>query len=392
MISLRRALFSLLIINLCIISLTGCASKSEYEALQSEITSLREENTGLGAQLQKIQLNLDEMQSKYNALKADYESLKSEYEVVSKELTEIKEVPVSMEQVTLNYSWTYGGLEWTWDIQMPLQLYEYYQELPRPPTTNYSVYVTHPLDDIYVDSLVNKIKEAALLQGYDEFQTVEFAITFVQSLPYTADSVTTLFDEYPRYPLETLVDKGGDCEDTSILLVSLLYSMGYDTVLIMFPEHCAVGVLGGEGIYGTFWDYEGKKYFYIETTDIGWSIGQLPVECEGVAAQIYGMSPTPILTHSWRAEPAGTVIKLEVTIENLGSDTAHDVYVVAGFDAGEDMLWNSEESELFQLVINQSTTVTLFLKPPVNEHTRLVIQIVDDGYAVETSYSEWFDT
>jgi len=396
-----------------VISLTGCVSKSEYEALQSEITSLEEENIGLRNQIQVIQSNLDEMQSTYSVIEADYESLQSaynvlkteydiiqtdyenlkiEYGIVSQELGEIKKIPVSTEQVALHYVWTYGGLEWTWDLEAPLQLYKDYQELPRPPTTNYSVYVTHPWDDIYIADLASDIKEAAHLQGYDEFQTVEFAITFVQSLPYTADSVTTPFDEYPRYPLETLVDRGGDCEDTSILLASLLYSMDYDTVLITPPEHCAVGILGGEGIYGTFWEYEGKQYFYIETTGTGWSIGELPPEYQDAKADVYGMIPTPILTHNWTAEAVGTSIKMEVTVENLGTAIAHDVYVFAGFDASNDRVWNSEESQLFQLGVSQSTTVTLFLKPPVDEHTRLVVQIVDDVYAVETSHSEWVDT
>ncbi len=29
---------------------------------------------------------------------------------------------------------------------------------------------------------------------------------------------------------------------------------------------------------------------------------------------------------------------------------------------------------------------------PANKHTRLIVNIVDDGLAVDTSYSEWFDT
>ena len=34
----------------------------------------------------------------------------------------------------------------------------------------------------------------------------------------------------------------------------------------------------------------------------------------------------------------------------------------------------------------------LICRVPLDKHTRLVIQVVDDGYAVETKYSEWFDT
>ena len=87
-------------------------------------------------------------------------------------------------------------------MKIPLSLCEYYQKLPRAPTRNYSVYVTHPLDDLYLEQLVEKIKKTAQQEGYTEHQTVEFAAAFIQSLPYTVDSVTTPYDEYPRYPIE----------------------------------------------------------------------------------------------------------------------------------------------------------------------------------------------
>jgi len=168
--------------------------------------------------------------------------------------------------------------------------------------------------------------------------------------------------------------------------------MEYGVVLIMLSDHCAVGVLGGEGIYGTYWEYNGGKYYYLETTNTGWGVGELPEEYEGAMANVYDMTPTPILTHTWTATSKGTTVELEVTIENLGSGAAYDVIVFTGFDAGAEMLWNIQESQPFHLPINEYVTIRFVLQPPVGEHTRLVIKIVDDGYAVDKSYSDWFDT
>jgi hypothetical protein len=36
--------------------------------------------------------------------------------------------------------------------------------------------------------------------------------------------------------------------------------------------------LGGEGVYGTYWNYNDGHYFYCETTGEGWTIGELPSE------------------------------------------------------------------------------------------------------------------
>jgi predicted transglutaminase-like cysteine proteinase len=85
--------------------------------------------------------------------------------------------------------------------------------------------------------VVQSLKEIAAKQGYDVYDTVSMVIAFVQSFTYVSDSASTGFDEYPRYPVETLLAREGDCEDTSILTATLLRDMGYGTALIFFDDH-----------------------------------------------------------------------------------------------------------------------------------------------------------
>lgn len=317
------------------------------------------------------------------------------------------EVSQSAEVLARHYAWSYSGNEWTVELQIPEALYNYYMDLPRPPSENYSVYITHPSDDDYIKSLTDEIENIARQEQFSELEKVEFATAFVQHLPYTTDSVTTSYDEYPRYPVETLVDDGGDCEDTSILLAALLNEMGYGVVLVAFPEtsdtdgHMGIGVLGGEGIYGTYFNVDGQKYFYVETTNTGWGIGDIPEQYERVGVNIYEMVPTPILTHKWTGETTERIlgsqvteftVDLQVIIENLGSSPADDVFILAGFDAGGGKIWNSEKSQPFNISVDQRVTIKLTLQAPLGKHTRLVIQVVDDGRAVDESHSEWFDT
>ena len=75
-----------------------------------------------------------------------------------------------------------------------------------------------------------------------EKEQINLALTFVQSLPYAYDSSTKGTDEYLRYPIETLVDGCGDCEDKVALLAALLYEMEVDFILLILPEHIALGV------------------------------------------------------------------------------------------------------------------------------------------------------
>jgi len=139
--------------------------------------------------------------------------------------------------------------------------------------------------------------------------------------------------------------------------------------------------------------YNGGKYYYLETTGSGWGIGELPREYSDATAYIYDINPVPILTHDWSTESYWyNKMGLTVTVENLGTETATSIYIYAAFDAGGDIVWNPEESPHFNLKPDESKEYTMQLNIPEGEHTRLIVQIVDNGYSVDKSYSEWFDT
>ena len=77
-------------------------------------------------------------------------------------------------------------------------------------------------DDYYIDQMVRQINTAALEEHFTKVEKLNFVVDFVQSLPCTVDDETTPYDEYPRYLVETLFDRGGDYEDTAILVAALL--------------------------------------------------------------------------------------------------------------------------------------------------------------------------
>ena len=193
-----------------------------------------------------------------------------------------------------SYAWDYAGQHWTWNLSIPKALYNAYQDVSVQRRTHdgpagYGFLTT--TEDYYVKVLAQRLDKITNEQGYGAYDKVSFVLAFVQSLPYTSDSVTTGRDEYPRFPIETLVDDGGDCEDTSVLFATLTLIMGYATVYINPPDHYAVGVLG-QNLHGTYWTYPADSndtYYYCETTGDGFKIGQLPTEFQGQDAYIYSI-------------------------------------------------------------------------------------------------------
>jgi hypothetical protein len=191
------------------------------------------------------------------------------------------------------FSWNYGGNHWTWNLSIPTALYDAYAAVPASQRTQngpegYGYLTT--TNDYYIRSLAQKLNQTTTELGYDSFDQVSFILAFVQSLPYTSDKVTTGYDEYPRFPIETLVADGGDCEDTAVLFATITLILGYGTVYINPPDHYAVGILG-EDLPGqlTYWTYQGKSYYYCETTGNGFKIGQLPDEFNGQTAYVYSI-------------------------------------------------------------------------------------------------------
>ena len=121
---------------------------------------------------------------------------------------------------------------------------------------------------------------------------VDFVLSFVQSLPYTLDDVTTGYDEFRRYAVETLIEGGGDCEDTTILVGAILRGLGEETALILTPGHIALGVSGD--FTGSSLTYNGIKYFYCETTGTGWTVGKLPASVGTKVDEIVPLSPSKV--------------------------------------------------------------------------------------------------
>jgi hypothetical protein len=220
-----------------------------------------------------------------------------------------------------HFEWNYKGQHWTWNLSIPLQLCDTYKAVPVSTRTQDGPagygFCTTTLDT-YVQNLAKELNDTSNQLGYGAFDKVSFTLAFVQGLPYTSDLVTTGHDEYPRFPIETLVDDGGDCEDTSILFATLALIMGFSTVYINPPSHYAVGILGNN-LRGTYWTYpEGSNqtYYYCETTGNNYMIGELPLQFQGQSANIYPINESkqfiPQLTSQtiFSSNPANSTVTL----------------------------------------------------------------------------------
>ena len=155
-----------------------------------------------------------------------------------------------------------GTLAFQWHFMMPM--------IAVPDSVRTQIGLAHfgfftTTEDYYMQTLAEKLNETATQNGYSSHDEVNFVLAFVQSIPYKTDNESTSYQDYPRFPVETLVDNVGDCKSHSILFATLMLIIGYEAVYINPPDHLAVGLLGNN-LQGAYWTFNNKTYYYCETT------------------------------------------------------------------------------------------------------------------------------
>jgi hypothetical protein len=199
--------------------------------------------------------------------------------------SDVSSIYVGLEYLLIDYTWEYNSQNFT--MTLNVSGLEYYEaranniELESSSlVTDYGARVNS--SDSATIKIANEIKEMADSEGYNRSETLAFTLAFVQTIDYESDYATTGYSEYVRYPVETLVDRAGDCDCKSVLFLSLIETeeLNYTGVLLEFvgnPGHMAVGV-SCEGANGTYFSYIGVPYYYCETTSMGWGVGEMPTE------------------------------------------------------------------------------------------------------------------
>ncbi len=299
-----------------------------------------------------------------------------------------------------SYEWIWNGKRYTIRVRIPLNLYDFYRVKPRMSIVaeynktvgakrvsdfmiTWYLMARTPHQELVIKNIVDQLNSIAKNEGLTSYEKAWLTACFVQSLTYQKD-LGSLGGEYPKYVVETLWDGGGDCEDTSILLISLLREMGYDTTFLLMPGHAAVAValdpkdvkgprvknfveeygyislvqIDSYDLYKKYLSYakgggdvpilefklDGKSYFYIETTGEGWKPGWVPyLLVLGFYPKfpIYAISvdraPLPLIADYMtviRKLENGVGVTLLVKVTNAGEEEAPESRLMLGITPG----------------------------------------------------------
>jgi hypothetical protein len=194
--------------------------------------------------------------------------------------------PSEIDYYTMTYDWPFKGVSHHINLNISYDKYQWYKnrDIDRSPqfigTDEMKTFITS--DDDIINSLSNILEDKAVVYGYDDVDIINFVLSFIQSnIEYQDDSLSENTSEYWKFPVETLVEENGDCEDSSILFQSIMKNMGYDVIMIFYiiddeTGHLSTGVNINDSFEGYAVTYNNMDYYYCETTSYGYKIGVKP--------------------------------------------------------------------------------------------------------------------
>jgi len=188
--------------------------------------------------------------------------------------------PISFEGYSKEFRWKdHLGKKWSFRVKISERKYESYKNISHEAKMDedYLKFVTVGCEDEQIREIADWFNNTYS----DREDEANCILSFVQEC---VPSIPEGRAEYFKYPVETIIE-GGDCEDKSILFLSIMKAEGYDVAFASYPRHWMGGVaLKGElksvknPYCGIPIEGDEKKYYLCETIEKGFNIGSVPEE------------------------------------------------------------------------------------------------------------------
>jgi len=173
--------------------------------------------------------------------------------------------------------------------------------------------------------------------------------------------------------------------------------MDYGVALIELPGHMAIGVKGDAGLPGSYYEHSGNRYYYLETTDSGWSVGVVPdeyINAEAILVPIAKGYPQLRIGFTGNAKNSryATCEDMDIEVMNVGSELTEDIVIYATLETTtEKMVWDELKIDTrTDLPVDQSLAYSVSdLCVPAGEGYRVAIWSWGSNADAEYVYSDW---
>ena len=225
-------------------------------------------------------LNIEKTMVNIKPLKYDSQDFTDEY--IKNKTAPLP--PISFEGYTKEFKWKdHLGKKWSFEVKISDRKYKSYKNLSHEVKVDedYLKFVTVGCEDKQIREIGDWFNNTYS----DREDEANCILSFVQEdISYKEEGRA----EYFKYSIETLIEGKGDCEDQSILFLSIMKAEGYDVAFALYPHHAMGSVVlkgGTKRVKAPEWQSPPggeEKYYLCETIEKGFKIGSVPEEYKGI--------------------------------------------------------------------------------------------------------------
>ena len=253
---------------------------------------------------------------------------------------------------------------------------------------SYRAMVQDPVQDSLYASLLAEADKIRLQQKLSDEEYLELVAVYVQSLRYENREQNPA-----KFPVETVVDRAGDCDDKSLLLAGLLSREGYPVALLLFgPEsHVAVGV-GSDDYH-----YKNTGYAFVETTNFSFVGvptdklgGNLTLYSDpviipiGNGTKFYGSGSETRYIHDMYVLSDQKIKELEPQVKSMGSDLTSQQEKIAQLESQIQEIRNTGNSGSYNTQVAVHNALVSDYNSRLNEYRQLFARY--EKYALVHNY------
>ena len=260
--------------------------KQKHSQLLLDLEGTTQEYNDLASDYDELNKKIAEAEEENKGLLASQEDLNEELNKFRNET--FRPAEDNCTAVTIVYYTNFSSNQQILTLSVPHQTYESYQKKFHPEWDERNLesaneYITPN------ETTIKQIVETVKNHTESQEELANALLDFVQEKNF-ALSLRYYPTSQLKYPIETLVEMGGDCDTHAFLYASLMRAAGFKVILLLSTEtvvdnqlHVAVGINlqnppenSLPQVDDAYFTYQTEKYYFAETTTWNYRVGDLP--------------------------------------------------------------------------------------------------------------------
>ena len=205
--------------------------EGKQKVLQADYSTLLNSYDQLYTDYSSLQSDFGSLQTEYSSLQSEYIALEDSYNTLDRQAIKPPYIYIRQRNISMTFFKENGEL-WHWGIpfeSLELAIEQGYATRENP---SYLTFLTRDGEEVpawdYTDFVQPGSFSEVMSQLYRDSPDDETFIRQVWKIVTQLTVYTSETGNIPRYPLETLLAGGGDCEDLSILFASMIMAAPVD--------------------------------------------------------------------------------------------------------------------------------------------------------------------